>query len=145
MLSDRAWRLQPEAGAGLAHREGRGAAGLGDLVVRSAWVPLHLELDSRPGADLLALLGGSVLVEALETGLARHLAATEEAGELAALTPPGGGPAGGLDVRPDGHRPLAARAGPGVGRHGRRSRHRPSVRTAGARTGALKRNRLSRE
>ena len=53
--------VRVEPGAGLADGDGRGPAGLGDLVVLALGVALDLELDPRLGADLEAFLVGDVV------------------------------------------------------------------------------------
>ena len=98
--------------------------------VLAVGIALDLELDPRLGADLLALLGRSVLADPFESRLARHISAAREAVELALLLGPGRGQARVLDVSGEGDGHLAARAGPGIGRRGGGSGHQPSVRAA---------------
>src|SRR4029453_325600 len=107
-------RHDPEPGPRLAHRDSRGAAGLGDQVVLAIRIALDLELDPRLGADLLPLLGGDVLFAPPGARLARHLAPAGEAVEPAVLPHPGGWQTWLLDLGGERNGHLAAGTGPSV-------------------------------
>src|SRR5690348_4871502 len=71
--------LEPETCSALANRQGRGAAGLGDLVVLAGGIALDLELDPSVRADLQSPLVRGVLIHSLEAGVAGHLAPAAQA------------------------------------------------------------------
>src|SRR4249919_251219 len=85
-------------GPRLADGEGGGATGLGDPVVLAGRIALDLELDPGVRAELEALLVRNVLVDAIEAGLAGHVAAAGQAVELAVLLAPGRRKSGVNDV-----------------------------------------------
>ena len=120
---------RPEPSARLADRDGRGAAGLGDLVVLALGVALDLELDPRLRAELSALLVRRVFLEAREPGLARHLALAAQAVEPVVLLDPVRRQPRLLDLGSEGNRHLAAGTGPGVWSGRPDLTHQPSVGT----------------